>query len=105
MRLCGWALSRGNRKGKNQMRIPCGATNAPTRPSRDLVTRFGEVYKLPADLLLASAVYGEDVLAELNEEARLMLVMFEQLPAEQRKVALELIHVLASRYVSSPPTG
>ena len=73
------------------------STDATTRPSRELVERFARIYGLPQDVLLAAAGYDAGVLGELDDDARHLLIMFNSLPADQKRFALDIMQVIAKR--------
>ena len=74
------------------------STGNPTRPSRDTVIKFAEVYGVPKDYLLELAGYAREN-PDLSDDEALLVDLFRGLDADQRALTLRLVRAIPS------PTG
>jgi transcriptional regulator with XRE-family HTH domain len=70
-------------------------TDHATRPSRELVEKIAKAFDLPRDMLLIEAGHPVDAVSELSPEARRLLLLFETLSPERKRLALGMLRLLA----------
>jgi transcriptional regulator with XRE-family HTH domain len=73
------------------------STGNPTRPRREAVERIADVYGLPREILLAAAGFTSGTVADLDEEARHLLMMFAGLNLDRKQIALGFMRVLSEQ--------
>lgn len=63
-------------------------TDHPTRAGREIIERIAVAYGLDSQVLLAEAGYAVGEVSELSSDARRLLMLYESLPNDRKKLLL-----------------